>query len=109
MTPFPVSERTGQRWDEADLYRVRGDILLRAARPDIAAAEAAFGRAIEIARGQKTLTFELRASLSLARLYHRTNRDEAARSLLAPALAGFDKSMELPEFAEATRLLAELA
>src|SRR5262249_12958372 len=51
---FGESERTGQHWHDAELHRVRGDILLRADRPDLAAAEATFARSIEIARGQRT-------------------------------------------------------
>jgi predicted ATPase len=103
------AERTGQRWLDAELHRLRGELLLRREPPDAAGAEAAFLRAIEVASGQKTRSFELRAGLSLARLYHATGRNEAARALLAPALVGFAEGPELPEVAEATRLLASLA
>ena len=65
----------------------------------------AFMRAIEIARSQQARTFELRAALSLAKLYHTMGRDHAARDLLAPSLVGFSEGPELPEVADANRLL----
>jgi class 3 adenylate cyclase/predicted ATPase/ABC-type transport system involved in cytochrome c biogenesis ATPase subunit len=99
-------ERTGQRWFEAEMYRGRGELLLKLLRPDLAAAESAFMRAIAIARVQQTRTFELRAALSLAKLYKATARDQAASELLVPALVGFDAGPEVPEVEEAQRLLA---
>jgi hypothetical protein len=102
-------ELSGQRWYEAEMHRVRGDLLLKGHPPDATAAEVAFGRAIEIARSQETRMFELRAALSLATLYQVTGRGEAARELLAPVVAGFTEGPELPELAQANRLLADLA
>jgi predicted ATPase len=99
-------ERTGQRWFEAEVYRGRGELLLKLLRPDLAAAESAFMRAIAIARVQQTRTFELRAALSLAKLYKATARNQAASELLVPALVGFDAGPEVPEVEEAQRLLA---
>jgi predicted ATPase len=96
------NERTGQCWLDAELHRQRGEILLRGRPAD---AEAAFTRAIEIARGQQTKTFELRAALALAKLYNATGRGKLAREVLAPVLAAFDKQ-DLAEIAEAERLLA---
>jgi predicted ATPase len=98
-------EQTGQRWFDAEMHRVRGELLLKLRRPDIAAAEAAFMSAIEIARNQQTRMFELRAALSLAKLYHTTGRDHVASELLTPALAGFNAGPEVPEVEEALRLL----
>jgi class 3 adenylate cyclase/predicted ATPase len=98
-------EQTGQRWFDAEMHRVRGELLLKLRRPDIAAAEAAFTSAIEIARNQQTRMFELRAALSLAKLYHTTGRDHVASELLTPALAGFNAGPEVPEVEEARRLL----
>jgi class 3 adenylate cyclase/predicted ATPase len=98
-------EQTGQRWFEAEVHRVRGELLLKLRRPDFAAAESAFMRAIEIARVQQTRTFELRAALSLAKLYKRTARDQAASKLLVPVLVGFEAGPEVPEVEEAQRLL----
>jgi predicted ATPase len=98
-------EQTGQRWFDAEMHRVRGELLLQLRRPDLAAAESAFMRAIEIARGQQTRTFELRAALSLAKLYKTTGRYHITSELLVPALAGFNAGPEIPEVEEAHRLL----
>src|SRR5215467_9874539 len=98
-------EQSGQHWFDAEVHRTRGELLLKLQRPDVAAAESAFMRAIEIARGQQTRTFELRAALSLAKLYKTTGRDQLAGELLAPAVAGFNAGPEVPEVEEAQRLL----
>jgi class 3 adenylate cyclase/predicted ATPase len=97
-------EQSGQHWFDAEIHRVRGELLMKLARPDVAAAESAFTRAIGIARGQRTRTFELRAALSLAKLYQTTGRDKAASQLLAPALVGFNVGPEVPEVEQAQRL-----
>jgi class 3 adenylate cyclase/tetratricopeptide (TPR) repeat protein len=98
-------EQTGERWFDAEVHRVRGELLLKQRRPDVAAAEAALMRAIEIARSQQTRMFELRASLSLAKLYQTTGRDDIVSELLVPALVGFNVGPEVPEVEEAQRLL----
>jgi predicted ATPase len=98
---------SGQRWYVAEMYRVRGDLLLKRHPPDATAAEVAFARAIEIARSQHTRSFELRAALSLATLYQATGRGEAARELLVSAVAGFTEGPALPEVQQANRLLAD--
>jgi predicted ATPase len=98
-------EENGQHWFDAEVHRARGELLLKLRRPDVAAAEGALMRAIEIARGQQTRTFELRAALSLAKLYKTTGRDQLAGELLAPALIGFNAGPEVPEVEEAQRLL----
>src|SRR5262249_46805174 len=98
-------ERTEERWFVAEMHRVRGELLLKVQPPDVAAAESAFLRAIEIARSQQARTFELRATLSLAKLYQTTDRNQAASELLVAALAGFGASPELPEVGEAQRLM----
>jgi hypothetical protein len=69
----------------------------------------AFLTAIAVAQEQKAKTFELRAALSLAKLYESTNRPLDAQSILGPALEGFSPTPELPELAEAQTLLAALA
>jgi predicted ATPase len=84
-----LTERTGQRWCEADTHRVRGEILLKRDPSNRAPAEEAFLTAIAIAQQQKARSFELRAALSLATLYQSTGRPADAHAVLAPALAGF--------------------
>jgi class 3 adenylate cyclase len=98
-------EQTGERWFEAEMYRRRGELLLKLQPPDVAAAQSAFLRAIEIARSQQTRTFELRAALSLAKLFQSMGRDQGACELLVSALAGFSTSSELPEVEEAQRFV----
>ena len=102
-------ERIGHRAFEPELHRVRGEMLLRRDPMNPAPAEAAFCRAIEIARGQGTRSFELRAALALARLYQKTGRAAEAHAVLAPALDGFSPTPEMPEIAEAQALLTALA
>jgi len=102
-------ERIGQRAFEAELHRVRGDMLLKHDPAHPASAEAAFGRAIEIAAAQGTRSFGLRAALALAKLYQSTSRLNDAHAVLAPALDGFAPTSQMPEIAEAQALLAELS
>ena len=77
-------ERTGQCWFDAESRRTRGDILLKRDPTNTAPAEEAFLTAIAIAQQQKARSFELRAALSLAKLYHSTGRDVDAHDILAP-------------------------
>ncbi len=101
-------ERTGQRWCEAEAHRIRGEILLKRDPAKTAPAEDAFLTAIAVAQQQKAKSFELRAALSLAKLYQSTNRAADAHAVLAPALEGFSPTPEMPEIEEAQALMAEL-
>ena len=74
-----------------------------------AAAEEAFIAANAIARRQRAKSFELQATLSLAKLYQSTGRPAKARAVLAPALKGFSPTPEMPEIAEALALMDRLA
>jgi class 3 adenylate cyclase/predicted ATPase len=103
---FATITQTGERCFLAEMHRVHGELLLRRAPLDLPAASAAFMRAIEIARSQQTRIFELRAALSLAKLYQATGRRKAARELLAPTLIGLGERAELPEVEEAKGFLA---
>ena len=104
-----TSDRTGYRAFEAELHRVRGEILLKRDPANPAPAEEAFLTAIAVAKQQGTRSFELRAALSLAKLYQSTARPVEAHAVLAPALEGFSPTPEMPEIAEAQALLAALA
>jgi class 3 adenylate cyclase len=99
------AEQSGQHWLDAELHRVKGELLLRRDPPNVSTAEDAFNRALEIARSQQTKTFELRGALGLARLYSTNGRAEAVSEVLAPALVGFDRGQDLPEIEEAEKLL----
>jgi class 3 adenylate cyclase/predicted ATPase len=102
-------ERTGRRAFEAELHRVRGEMLLRCGSANSAHAEDALHAAVAVARKQETRSFELRAALALAKLCHSTGRPADAHAVLAPALDGFAPTPEMPEVAEAQALLAKLA
>ena len=103
------TERSGQRWFAAETHRIRGEILLKRDPVNTAPAEEAFLTAIAVAQQQKAKSFELRAALSLAKLYQSTGRAADAHAVLAPALEGFSPTPEFPEIAEAQALLAVLA
>lgn len=101
------AEQTGQHWLDAELHRVRGELLWRNEAPNGCCPEAAFNRALEIARSQQTKTFELRGALGLARLYIADGRAANVTELLAPALVNFDAGQNLPEIEEANKLLRQ--
>ena len=103
-----LASETGERWTDALLHRLRGEILLKRDPANTAPAEEAFLAAIAAAQAQKAKSFELRAALSLGRLYQSTGRLADAYAVLAPALEGFEPTPEMPEIAEARALLERL-
>jgi predicted ATPase len=100
---------TREHWSDSLLHRIRGEILLKRDPTDTATAEEAFLTAIAVAQQQKAKTFELRAALALAKLYQSESRAADAHAVLAPALAGFSPTPELPQIEEAQTLLGALA
>jgi class 3 adenylate cyclase/predicted ATPase len=104
-----TSDRTGHRTFEAELHRARGEMLLKRDPANPALPEEAHLAAIAVAKQQGARSFELRAALSLAKLYRSTARPAEAHAVLAPALEGFSLTSEMPEIAEAQGLLAEVA
>jgi len=79
---------TNERWWDAELHRLRAELLL-AGGPEAAEAEAALRRALEIARGQQARSLELRAARALAGLWAGSGRTADARDLLAPVYSSF--------------------
>jgi predicted ATPase len=104
-----MAHEGGQQVWDAFLHRLRGEILLKRDPADPAPAEAAYRTAIAIAKQQGARSYELLASLSLAKLYQSTDRLVDAYTVLAPALEGFTPTPEMPEIAEAQALLESLA
>jgi predicted ATPase len=104
-----TSDRTGHRAFEAELHRVRGEMLLKCDPANSAPAEEVFQTAIAVAQRQATRSFELRAAHGLAKLYCATGRPADAHDVLAPALEGLSPTPEMPEIAEAQALLEALA
>ena len=97
---------TEERWAEAELHRVRGELLLTGHDP--AAAERSFSQAIGIAQQQSAKFWELRAAISLARLWREQGKRDAARDLLAPTYGWFTEGFDTPVLMEAKALLDEL-
>jgi predicted ATPase len=98
----------GVRFYEADLHRLKGELLLGADAP-MTDAEDCFRTAITIAQRQQAKSWELRGSLSLARLLMKQNRRDEARSTLTEIYKWFTEGFETPDLQEAKQLLDELA
>jgi predicted ATPase len=103
---FARAEETGERWYDSELVRLKGD-LLAGASP--ASAEACFRRGIEIAREQDAKMWELRAAMSLARLWRDQGKRAEARDLLAPIYGWFTEGFDTADLKDAKALLDELA
>ena len=101
-------DRTGYRAFEAELHRARGEILLKRDPANPAPAEEALLTAIAVAKQQGTRSFELRAALSLAKIYQSISRPADAHAVLALRSMAFTPTPEMPEIAEAQALLAAL-
>ena len=102
-------EETGELWCAAGLHRLRGQLLLNATVPDSAGAQAEFLKAIDIARGQSAKLWELRAAVSLARLWRNQGRHAEARDLLAPVYGWFTEGLDVSDLKNAKALLDELS
>jgi len=101
-----IVERTGVRWLAAELYRHKGQLLLRQGHSE--AAEELYRRALGIAEGQEAKLWELRAGMSLARLRRDQGRHTEARDLLAPVYGWFTEGFDTADLKEAKALLAEI-
>jgi predicted ATPase/class 3 adenylate cyclase len=101
-------ETTKERWCEAEINRVAGEIALKSPEPGAAKAEAYFERALTVARQQQAKSWELRAAMSVARLWRDQGKREAARELLAPVYNWFTEGFDTLDLKEAKVLLDEL-
>jgi predicted ATPase len=101
-------ERTGERFYEAELHRLRGDLLVQEGGADEAEVEACYQQALEVARGQQARSLELRAAMALARLWQGQGRATEARELLAPIYDWFSEGFDTPDLQAAKALLEEL-
>jgi predicted ATPase len=102
-------ETTKETWCEAEVNRTAGEIALKAPELDAARAEAYFERAIAIAREQQAKSWELRAAMSMARLWRDQGKRHEARALLAPVYGWFTEGFDTLDLKEAKALLEELA
>jgi predicted ATPase len=98
-------EATGERWWEAEVYRLKGELLLRLPRPEISQATACFHQALDVARRQQARALELRAALSLSRLWQQQGQRDQARQLLGKLYGWFTEGFETADLQEARRWL----
>ena len=102
-------EATKERWCEAEVDRIAGEIALKSPEPDAAKAEAYFERALAVARQQQAKSWELRAAMSLARLWRDQGKVQQARELLAPVYGWFTEGFDTRDLKETKALLVELS
>src|SRR5712691_10608187 len=100
--------KSGARWWEAELYRLRGELLLQHAVAQPGEAEASFQQALAVARRQQAKSLELRAVMSLSRLWQRQGKREEARQLLEEIYGWFTEGFDTPDLQEAKALLETL-
>ena len=102
-------ETTKESWFEAEVNRIAGEIALKSPEPDAAKAEAYFERALAVARQQQAKSWELRAAMSMARLWRDQGKRDEARDLLAPVYGWFTEGFDTLDLKEAKALLEQLA
>jgi len=99
-----ISERTGERYYAAELHRLKGELHFGAS--DLTAAKCCFQQALALARSQNARSLELRAGLSMARLYQSQSKHDEAANLLAPIYARFTEGFDTADLRAAKALLA---
>ena len=105
---FAVMKTTKENWYEAEINRIAGEIALMSPQPDAAKAQAYFERALAIARKQQAKSWELRATMSLARLWRGQGKRDEARQLLRPVYGWFTEGFDTLDLKEAKTLLDAL-
>ncbi len=101
-------ETAKERWYEAEVSRIAGEIALLSPEPDVAKAETCFDRALAVAQKQQAKSWELRAATSMARLWRDLGRRQQARKLLAPIHGWFDQGLDTLDLKQAKILVDEL-
>jgi predicted ATPase len=101
-------EKTKEKWYEADVNRIAGEIALKPPGRDEAKAQGYFEQALTIARRQQAKSWELRASMSMARLWRDQGKRDEARELLAPVYGWFTEGFDTRDLKEANAFLDEL-
>jgi class 3 adenylate cyclase/predicted ATPase len=100
--------RTGEQYHTAELYRLQGTLLLQTSHQEQSAAEACFQHALDAARRQEAKSLELRAAMSLSRLWQQQGKRTAAYDLLAPVYGWFTEGFDTADLQDAKALLEEL-
>jgi class 3 adenylate cyclase/predicted ATPase len=101
-------ERSKEKWCEAEVHRIAGEIALKSLGPDTEKAEKYFEHALSVARAQQTKSWELRAAMSMARLWRSQGKLQQARELLAPVYGWFTEGFDTLDLKYAKALLDEL-
>jgi len=101
-------EATKEKWYEAEVHRIAGEIALMSPERDAAKAEAYFERALATARTQQAKSWDLRAAISMARLWREQGKRDQARELLAPVYGWFTEGFDTLDLKQAKALLDEL-
>jgi predicted ATPase len=101
-------EQHEERWWEAEIARLRGVLLLRQPGTPQGEAEAWLQRALDVARRQQAKSLELRAAMSLCRLWQQQGKRDEAHALLAPIYGWFTEGFDTADLQEAKALLGEL-
>jgi predicted ATPase len=104
-----VVNHTGERFYEAELYRLRGELLWVCSAEHQEEAEASMQQALAVARHQQAKSLELRAAMSLARLWQSQSKRAEGYELLAPIYGWFTEGFDTADLQEAQTLLEELA
>ena len=103
-----LMEETRECWGEAELHRLRGELLLQQSLEASSEAEACFHKAIEIAQQQEAKSWELRAATSLARLWQQQGKKQESHAVLAPVYNWFTEGFDTADLKDARALLEEL-
>ena len=101
-------ERSKEKWCEAEVHRIAGESALKSPQPDAAKAETYFERALAVARQQQAKSWELRAAMSMARLWRDQGKRQQAHDLLAPIYGWFTEGFDTLDLKEAKALLEQL-
>src|SRR5262249_22020920 len=101
-------ETSKEKWCEAEVNRIAGEVALKSRAPDTEKAEKYFDRALAVARQQQTKSWELRAAISLARLWRSQGKVQQARELLAPVYGWFTEGFDTRDLKDVKALLEEL-
>ncbi len=104
-----VAETHEERFWEAELHRLKGELLLQQSPDNRPEAETCFNQALSIARNQQAKSWELRAATSLARLWQSQGRRQDAYDVLAPVYEWFTEGFDTADLQEAKTLLDELS
>jgi predicted ATPase len=103
-----LADKTGERWYEPELYRLKGELLLQQTSENQAEVENCFHQAIVVAQNQQAKSWELRAATSLARLWQQQGKRDEARQVLAEVYNWFTEGFDTADLKDAKALLDAL-